>query len=185
MAVPVAHRIAAPSTYGRAAIADRPLCLILAVLIIGLAGCGGPERDEEVNGPEWRTTLRSAVGAATPTDPARLTEIEFGSHDGFDRVTIRIVGPLPGYRVGYGSAAERSVTSVLTILLEPAEADGERLFDAGLAAVGSVHRLPSDEHISRTTVTMQSGLRLPFRVGISPDAVYVDVAHTAAVAGAR
>lgn len=154
------------------------MLFLVVLLIVGVAaGCGETGPDEPVGGPEWRTSPRTGIGAATSTETAALAGVEAEQRAGFDRLTIRFDGPLPGYRVGYGSAAGPADGKVLTIMLRHVQGAGTRLLRSSLPAIDQVRRVPSGDDAVRVTVTLSSGARLPFRVGISLGAFYVDVAH--------
>jgi hypothetical protein len=149
--------------------------LLVLVLIAGVAGCGGTGRDETVDGPEWRTAVRGAVGAATRAAPARLTGMDVQERAGFDRIVIAFDGPLPGSRVSYTPAAAAGYE--LTIRLEHVRAAGPGAIDCGLPAIAAVHRAPPDNDRVLTRVTVAGGTRLPFRIGITLGSFYVDVAQ--------
>lgn len=158
--------------------AARTGLLAVLVLIVGaVAGCDGNRPDEAVHGSAWRTTLRTAVGAATPATPARLTAIDVEDRGGFDRVTFGFDGPLPGFRVAYRPPAEPTEAAELSVLLQNVRATGRRRIKCDLPAIDEVRREPSAGEDVETTVTVARAVRLPFRIGITLGAVYVDVAH--------
>ncbi|HEY4099670.1 MAG TPA: hypothetical protein VGM20_02210, partial [Gemmatimonadales bacterium] len=73
--------------------------------------------------------------------------------------------------------AEPGRADILIVLLEHVQATGRRALDPGLPAIEEVRRAPSHGGTVRTTVTVESGEHLPFRVGLAPGIFYVDVAH--------
>ncbi|MEU4245652.1 hypothetical protein [Actinoplanes sp. NPDC026619] len=155
------------------------LLLLVMAVTAACAVAARDEQDETAAGPEWRIGPRSGVGAATQTDPARLTGIHVEKHGEFDRITIGFDGRLPGYRVSYGSASP----DVLVIVLRHVDGAKAQTLDVDLPAVGQVRREDPDAEAVRTTVTMSSAGRLPFRIGFSLDSFYVDVAHPGEASG--
>lgn len=145
------------------------------------AACGvaaaEPRPGETVDGPEWKSTLRMGVGAATTADPALLRDVIAEEHGAYDRVIFTFEGERPGYRVGYDAHGDG-----LRIELTHARLDGERRETPRLAAVDEINVAPVAEGRVDTVVSLHTDAehRLPFRIGLSIGAFYVDIAHPAA-----
>ncbi len=73
-------------------------------------------------------------------DPAQLTDVTVGSHDGYDRVVFTFDGELPGYDIGYldgpltqdgsGDPIEIGGTNTISVRVSPASGaklDGEQV----------------------------------------------------------
>lgn len=137
--------------------------------------------DDAVGGPEWKTSARRGVGAATASDPARLTGVAAEDHERYDRVTFTFEGRRPGYHVMYG----RGAGPRLRIILDQVVSGTERRLTPRMPAVREVEQRLDAGSVTETVVTVvDSGTDpLPFRVGLSVGTFYVDIAHSSGKPG--
>lgn len=95
--------------------------VLIAVLAVGLAGCGSSDDDGEPAAeppPATTTTVTTAEttegidpldgagtnpveGDASEDETALLERVAIGRHEGYDRVVFQFRNHVPGYRVGY------------------------------------------------------------------------------------
>ncbi|WP_231618634.1 AMIN-like domain-containing (lipo)protein [Nonomuraea sp. SBT364] len=127
-------------------------------------------------------------------EPALVTGVRTGRHDGFDRVVVDFAGPLPGYTAqwadelvqdGSGEPIDLDGDVALHLLLTPADAhteDGEPTWTAGPVA-GSLEVVSrivkTGDFEGRVGIALVMTSRTPFRVKeyTGPGRLVVDVRH--------
>ncbi|GAA2311324.1 hypothetical protein GCM10010149_72340 [Nonomuraea roseoviolacea subsp. roseoviolacea] len=127
-------------------------------------------------------------------EPAIVTGVRAGRHDGFDRVVVDLKGGMPGYTVrwvdeleqdGSGKPLDLRGSPCLYVLLTPAQAhteDGTPTWTGTPLAqpLGNVTRiLKAGDFEGRVSAGIVAASRTPFRVReyTRPDRLVIDVAH--------
>ncbi|NUW40899.1 AMIN-like domain-containing (lipo)protein [Nonomuraea rhodomycinica] len=127
-------------------------------------------------------------------EPAVVTGVRAGRHEGFDRVVVDLKGGMPGYTVrwvdeleqdGSGKPLDLRGHPCLYVLLTPAQAhtdDGTPTWTGTplTQPLGNVSRiLRAGDFEGRVSAGIVAGSRTPFRVReyTRPDRLVIDVAH--------
>lgn len=145
------------------------------------------------------TNTAPLVKLRTPTDPAKVTNVRFGSHSNYDRAVIDIQGAAPGYDVRYLTSQPRACgsgnkvfpagTRFLQIMLQPADTHDGNYNDVyvgpgqtqsakvGLATIKGMR--VNCQFEGQVGIVLGLDHKAGFRVGTlaGPTRIYVDVSH--------